>query len=87
MDFFNADRIYERLCVSQKCYRARLTPKPTRIHMRRYQDEASWVEEYERRRRGHAVCQFVCAKGQSLDSPAISLHDERTLCESDFPLA
>lgn len=87
MDFFNADRIYERLCVSQKCYRARLTPKPTRIHMRRYQDEASWVEEYDRRRRGHAVCRFVCAKGRSLDSAAISLHDERTLCESDFPLA
>lgn len=87
MDFFNADRIYERLCVSQKCYRARLTPKPSRIRMGRYQDEASWVEEYDRRRRGHAVCQFVCARGRRLDGSAIFLHDDRTLCESDLPLA
>lgn len=87
MDFFNADRIYERLCVSQKCYRARLTPKPSRIRMGRYQDEASWVEEYDRRRRGYAVCRFICAKGRRLDGSAISLHDGRTLCESDLPLA
>ena len=87
MDFFNADRLYERLCVTQKCYRARLTPKPSRIRMGRYQDEASWVEEYDRRRRDYAVCRFICAKGRRLDGSAILLHDERTLCESDLPLA
>ena len=87
MDFFNADRLYKRLCVSQKCYRARLTPKPGRIHMGRYQNEAAWIEEYDRRRRDYAVCQFICAKGRRLDGSAISLHDERTLCESDLPLA
>ncbi len=87
MAFFNADRLYERLCVSQKCYRARLTPKPGRIRMGRYQNEAAWIEEYDRRRRDYAVCRFICAKGRRLDGSAISLHDERTLCESDLPLA
>ena len=66
---------------------ARLTPKPSRIRMGRYQDEASWVEEYDRRRRDYAVCRFICAKGRRLNGSAIFLHDERTLCESDLPLA
>lgn len=87
MDFFNSDRLYANLCASQKCYRARLTPKPSRIHAGRYTGEASWVVDYDRRRQGHAVCRFVCARGRQLNDPAISLHDERTMCESDLPLA
>ena len=87
MGFFNADRLYANLCVSQKCYRARLTPKPWRMKMKRYEGGDSWIEEYDRRRKDYAVCKFVCAKGRRLDSPAIALHDEKTLCELDLPLA
>ncbi|MBR4171590.1 MAG: hypothetical protein IKR48_08055 [Kiritimatiellae bacterium] len=87
MAFFNADHLYANLCVSQKCYRARLTPKPWRMKMKRYEGGNSWIEEYDRRRQDYAVCKFVCAKGRRLDSPAIALHDEKTLCESGLPLA
>lgn len=87
MDLFNADRLYNNLCASQKCYRARLTPKPWRMKMERYEGEDSWIEEYDRRRQDYAVCKFVCAKGRRLDGPAIALHDEKTLSESALPLA
>ena len=87
MRIFNADDLYANLCVCQKCYRARLTPKPPRMKMKRYDDTPSWIEEYDSRRQGYAVCRFVCAKGRRLDSPAIALHDEKTMCESELPLA
>ena len=87
MRFFNADHLYANLCISQKCYRARLTPKPWRIKMKRYEGGDSWIEEYDRRRKDYAVCKFVCAKGRRIDSPVIVLHDERTLCGSGLPLA
>lgn len=32
---FNADKRYARLCDLQKCFRARLTPKPSRLRVRR----------------------------------------------------
>jgi hypothetical protein len=87
MRIFNADHLYANLCVSQKCYRARLTPKPSRMKMKRYDGSPSWIEEYDSRRQDYAVCRFVCAKGRRLDSPAIVLHDEKTMCESGLPLA
>jgi hypothetical protein len=87
MRIFDADRLYVSLCASQQCYRARLTPKPWRIGMRRYSGDASWVGDYDSRRRDYAVCRLVCAKGIRMDSPAIALHDEKTLRESDLPLA
>ena len=87
MRIFNADHLYANLCVSQKCYRARLTPKPSRMKMKRYDDTPSWVDEYDRRRQDYAVCRFVCAKGRRLDSPAIVLHDEKTMCGSGLSLA
>ena len=87
MRVFNVDGLYANLCVSQKCYRARLTPKPCRIGMRRFSGEASWISDYESHCGGYAVCRLICAKGIRMDGPAISLHDEKTLCESDLPLA
>jgi hypothetical protein len=57
------------------------------MKMKRYDDTSSWIEEYDSRRQDYAVCRFVCAKGRRLDSPAIVLHDEKTMCESGLPLA
>lgn len=87
MRIFNADHLYANLCVSQKCYRARLTPKPSRMKMKRYDGSPSWIEEYDSRRQDYAVCRFICAKGIRIDSPAITLHDEKTMCGSGLSLA
>lgn len=87
MRIFNADDLYANLCVSQKCYRARLTPKPSRMNMKRYDGTPSWIEEYDSRRQDYAVCRFICAKGIRIDTPAVALHDEKTMCESGLPLA
>ena len=87
MRIFNADHLYANLCVSQKRYRARLTPKPSRMKMARYDDTPSWIEEYDSRRQDYAVCRFICAKGIRIDSPAVAMHDEKTMCESGLPLA
>ncbi len=34
----NADALYTLLCTKQNCYRARLTPKPHRLHIERMKD-------------------------------------------------
>ena len=58
-DTLNVDRLYTRLCKTQVCFRARLTPKPWRIGMERpasrfpnrsdqeRRDFQSWLESYE----------------------------------------
>jgi len=66
-----ADPLYVRLSTSQKCYRARLTPKPWRVHCppppnrfpwdtpqeeQKYRD---WQREYSRCSEGRAVCKFI----------------------------
>ena len=63
-----SDPLYVRLCASQKCFRARLTPKPWRIGCRNPPDRfpfrssqserefRDWVIEYDRRRLGFTVC-------------------------------
>ena len=84
---FNADYTYERLCISQQCYRARLTPKPWRIGMQRFAEEdPSWLERYESAREGHAVCRFVCERGRSRFGSAVQYHDERTGAAESLPL-
>ena len=87
-EFFEAvgtDPIYQRMCVNQRCFRARLTAKPWRIgipsHMRprpglwpvhpdRLLLRTQWVAEYERLASGFAACRFV----ESLGSGEV--HDE-----------
>jgi hypothetical protein len=68
------DRIYARMCLNQRCFRARVSPKPWRIgigtHLRprpgvspvdpaRLPERARWIEAYEQAARGHASCRFV----------------------------
>ncbi len=69
-DELEADPLYVRLCKSQKCYRARLTPKPWRIGMntpppypfsnteeeQRFQ---IWLKQYESRSEGFAGCRIL----------------------------
>jgi hypothetical protein len=68
------DPIYRRMCLNQKCFRARLTAKPWRIgiseHIRprpgvwpvspeRLPDRRRWLDDYDRVSNGYAACRFV----------------------------
>lgn len=89
MDEFNCDPLYTMLCVKQGCYRARLTPKPSRMKFRGYKvkypregDDGEfqrWVSEYESESRNFNVCKFVGQAGADVPPPElVRLHDEMT---------
>lgn len=99
---FGADPLYRQLCKTQKCYRARLTPKPWRCSIRQpprwpFQDikmeerfkkwEARYLAECEK----WATCELVSVVGsQEIDEaikPIVAVHDEVTRAESKLPLA
>lgn len=98
-----SDRLYTRLCRSQQCYRARLSPKAFRIGVRvpeaqyPYETQAEresfdkWLPEYEGKAAGYAVCKLVCVIGaESIHKDLkeiVETHDKMTLCDSDLPLA
>jgi len=97
------DRCFMRLCKVQKCFRARLTPKPWRCGIPRpwmrypfrTAEEAAemrkWVESYERESARYATCQYVGAVGNPApvndEQILVELHDQITRAESGLPLA
>lgn len=95
----NADKTFARLCIQQKCYRARLTPKPGRIKQPRFkyrwpmegeelEQAKQWVSEYEAKSQAFATCRFVKTLGREhMVSEIISMHDEETRARSRLPLA
>lgn len=100
MEDLTSDALYMRLCRVQECYRARLTPKPWRIGMRRIHRanprrpgsnvRHDWVRDYEVASQGYAVCELVSTSGPwpTLDEQRlIELHDRATHCTSGLPLA
>jgi len=89
MDEFNCDPLYTMLCIKQGCYRARLTPKPSRMKFHGYKvkyprdgddDEFQrWVSEYENTSRGFSVCKLIEQVGAShYVTDVVRLHDEVT---------
>ncbi|MBK9924900.1 MAG: hypothetical protein IPP66_06355 [Anaerolineales bacterium] len=89
MDEFNCDPLYTMLCVKQGCYRARLTPKPSRMKLRGYKvkypregDDSEfqrWVSEYESLSRSFSVCKFIGQVGTGYGgSEVIRFHDDVT---------
>jgi hypothetical protein len=89
MNEFNCDGLYTTLCQKQGCFRARLTPKPQRMKMRRYKvqfpragDDAElqgWLADYERESRNYSVCRFIEQAGaRHYLSDVVHLHDEIT---------
>lgn len=73
------DPVYARMCAAQRCFRARVSPKPWRVgvtdHIRprpgvwpvaeRWRPaRAAWVARYEEASRGFAACRFEFAAGQ-----------------------
>ena len=78
------DPVYVRMCQRQRCFRARVSPKPWRIgvpaHIRprpgvwpikaeRMPVRRAWIENYERAANGYASCHFVVALGSRRVDP------------------
>lgn len=73
-----ADPVYVRMCLNQRCFRARLTGKPWRMgiaqHMRprpgvwpvapdRLQERLDWVHHYTQRAQQYAACHWIESVG------------------------
>lgn len=102
-DALGADPLYVKLCKTQQCYRARLTPKPWRIDIDApktrwpFADaEAAATFTTWERAYGDKAGQFVtCALVTTLGSPRVHadvapivrLHDEATRVGANLPLA
>jgi hypothetical protein len=97
------DPLYARLCKSQACFRARLSPKPWRMGVAPltsfYPRETSasqnafrsWLAAYEQRAQGFSTCTFVKSVGSGSESEDLSAivqqHDSATKAHSSLPLA
>ncbi len=102
MEALKSDPLYVRMCRNQKCFRARLSPKPWRIsieHIRprpgvwpvkqeHLNKRRSWVDEYNKKSEGFASCEYV----ETLGKGSRSLDCERVraihdqFCKSDSGL-
>ncbi|NQY99205.1 MAG: hypothetical protein HRT45_00880 [Bdellovibrionales bacterium] len=97
-DLLNADSLYQTLCLRQKCYRARLTPKPLNIGVKQKKvpfprtdfqqtDLEKWLASYEQRAERYATCRLVEAiRSAKANRGAIAYHDEITRANSEMPL-
>lgn len=102
-DHFETDPLYRRLCKSQNCYRARLTPKPWRCdcsHAPRrwpWKDDAAlqkfnlWDADYRMKADKYATCSLVRVIGNPTIPPKlaslVNLHDRLTRVDSQLTLA
>ncbi|TWU43044.1 hypothetical protein Q31b_20790 [Novipirellula aureliae] len=98
----DSDPLYRNLCKSQKCFRARLTPKPWRIGCRsprekfpfasKQSEQAfdKWYETYCQRTKNWSVCEFLESIGSRSIHPIaeqiIDLHDG-FCCAKELKLA
>ena len=98
MSEFHCDELYMAICHKQGCFRARLTPKPYRMNMRRYKVQfpregddtefQGWLADYEKESRNFNVCRLVEQVGvNQYLSDAVRLHDEITGINFRQPLA
>lgn len=100
MDGLRSDRLYMTLCRVHDSYRARLTPKPWRIGVRRppgggpWSADAEryrrWVEAYEAASQEVAVCRLIGTAGPAPDGTEqqlIDLHDRAVKADSGLRLA
>ena len=102
-DVLTADPLYRKLCQNQRCFRARLTPKPWRCGMsgltvpwpwndaRAEKRFAAWEKKYLKASADFATCTLVTTLGDPQlhpeVEPIIRLHDDRTRVNSGLPLA
>lgn len=96
---FGADPLYAILCRKQGCFRARLTPKASRMKMRGHKVVwprdaaqetafAAWLPGYQEASARYAVCRFADIVGRGPGPCALTrIHDEKTGAFSGKPLA
>ncbi len=98
-----ADPLYRKLCKTQKCFRARLTPKPWRcglyskparwpwLNPKAEQAFQKWDARYQEHSANWATCAFIRQLGNPTVDPAVqpllTLHDRATRAESKLQLA
>lgn len=98
-----ADPLYRRLCRTQKCFRARLTPKPWRCGIHKKPERwpwlnakaqskfESWASLYENTCRNWATCELIKTLGSDSVHPdvktLVDLHDDATRVGSKVTLA
>lgn len=94
----HADELYAHLCAKQQCWRARLTPKPSKVGMPRYPrptcssaaqsaETLQWIAAYAAASAPYAVCRLIATMGEPLRHLLIELHDARTRAlHPDWPL-
>jgi hypothetical protein len=90
MKEMGADPLYLRLCKAQKCFRARLTPKPWRVGIDRppfrFPEDPGdphyreWVDRYGRFCRRYQTCRLMGTVGTDVRSgpiaDALRIHDD-----------
>jgi hypothetical protein len=102
-DALGADPLYRQLCKTQKCFRARLTPKPWRCGLKRKPERwpfldtraeksyEKWDAQYQSMSFNWATCELVKKIGNDTVHPAVQpilkLHDDMTKVESKLKLA
>ena len=100
---FGSDPKYVQLTMAQKCFRARLTPKPWRCRLRlpardfpredasAQREHDDWVKTYDAASTNYATCRFVTTLGRGRDCDAarrmIELHDRTTRADTKLALA
>jgi hypothetical protein len=102
-DALGADPLYRQLCKTQKCFRARLTPKPWRCGLKRKPERwpfldtraeksfQKWDAQYQSVSFSWATCELVKKIGNDAVHPGVApilkLHDDMTKVESKLKLA
>lgn len=98
-----ADSLYRKLCQTQKCFRARLTPKPWRcgirskperwpwLNARQEKRFRTWEAQYQSYSANWATCELIRHVGNPYVHPEVAviikLHDGSTRVESKLQLA
>lgn len=98
-----ADPLYRKLCERQRCFRARVSPKPWRCGASHpptswpfespviEKDFNRWLRDYESEAKQFASCHFLAEIGVSHVHPELSaiieLHDKLSAATSGRPLA
>jgi hypothetical protein len=98
-----ADPLFQRLCKTHKCFRARLTPKPWRCGVHDKPERWPWLDatverefqkweaKYQRSCANWATCELVSQIGNGAVHPEVepilALHDETTRVDSKLQIA
>jgi hypothetical protein len=99
---FGSDPMYVKLCETQRCFRARLTPKPWRFGLerpvyrfpfvtdlqRQYLDD--WVVRYDAGRKGYATCEEIATIGSDFmpsDVRRVLDYHDQIAVQASKPLA